>query len=74
MQESRKIPVDCYDLNGCFLASYNSSREAAKALGVTESGISNSLKKGHRVDKYLFVKHGETAPLPYQKTGSKAVN
>lgn len=74
MSEARKISVDCYDLKGNFLASYKSSREAAKALNISESAISVALKTGGRCKKYLIVKHGAPAPKPYQKKGAKAVN
>lgn len=74
MAEARKIPVDCYDLKGNFLASYNSSREAAKALGMDESMVCLALKTGGRRKQYLIVKHGDPAPKPYQRKGAKAVN
>lgn len=74
MQSSRKICVDCYDLKGNFLNTYESSRAAAHALDMNESMVSTALSTGGRALKYLFVKHGEPAPKPYRKTGARPVN
>lgn len=74
MQDSRKISVDCYDLQGNFLKTYSSSRSAAIELNIAESMISISLNTGGRAKEYMFVKHGDCPPKPYQKKGSKAVD
>jgi hypothetical protein len=74
MQSSRKICIDCYDLKGNFLNTYESGRAAAHALNMTESMVSTALSTGGRALKYLFVKHGEPAPKPYRKTGARPVN
>lgn len=74
MQFSRKICIDCYDLKGNFLNTYESSRAAAHALNMTESMVSTALSTGGRALEYLFVKHGEPAPKPYQRVGAVGVN
>lgn len=74
MQSSRKICIDCYDLKGNFLNTYESIHAAAQALNMTESMVRTALSTGGRALEYLFVKHGEPAPKPYRKTGAKPVN
>ena len=74
MQASRKICIDCYNLKGEFLFTYESSRAAARALNITESMVRTARSTGGRALKYLFVKHGEPAPKPYQRVGAIGVN
>ena len=74
MQEARKIKIDCYNLKGQFLITYDSQREAAKNLNMTECMVSTALKTGGRAKEYLFVKHGDPSPSPYKRKGAKAVN
>ena len=73
MKENHINKVDCYDLQGNFLKTYNSQREASRELSIQESGISVSIKTGGRVTKYMFVNYGDNPPKPYSKTGSKPV-
>lgn len=40
-----KTPVNQYDINGNFIASYSTMREAAKATGTSENGISDVINK-----------------------------
>lgn len=54
--------------------TYESSRAAAQALNMTESMVSTALSTGGRALEYLFVKHGEPTPKPYQRTGAVGVN
>lgn len=65
--------IDCYDLEGNFIKTYSSQREASKELNLQESGISRSIQNKGKVGKYQFVNHGDPAPKKYARTGSKAV-
>lgn len=74
IQEKNKKEIDCYDLQGNYIKTYNSQREASRELGVSESNISAILNgRQKRISNWQFVYSGEAAPPPYVRTGSKAV-
>lgn len=51
------VAVNCYDLNGHYIKSFNSITEACKEMKVTSSGIGLCLKKGRgRAGKYQWKK------------------
>lgn len=50
----RTIKVYQYDLNGNFIASYNSIKEAAEKLKVKQIGISESIKKHQQSKGFLW--------------------
>lgn len=77
MNEAHSKSIDVYDLNGEFVGTFSSQREASVALfgdNRQESNISRVIKdnKG-RVGEYQFRQCGSERPGQYLRTGSKPV-
>lgn len=75
---SRSNLIEVYDLDGNFISSYNSQREASIALfgdNSNEANICRTIKKGKgRVGNYQFRLAGEEKPGKYKRTGSRSVS
>ena len=75
---SRSNLIEVYDLDGNFISSYNSQREASIALfgdNSNEANICRTIKKGKgRVGNYQFRLAGEEKPGKYKRTGSRPVS
>lgn len=75
---SRSNLIEVYDLDGNFISSYNSQREASIALfgdNSNEANICRIIKKGKgRVGNYQFCLAGEEKPGKYKRTGSRPVS
>ena len=71
-------PIDVYDLDGNFISSYSSQREASIALlgsKKNESNICRTIKSGKgKVGNYQFCLSGDKKPGKYKRTGSRPVN
>lgn len=70
--------IDVYDLDGNFISSYSSQREASIALfgnNSNEGNICRVIKKGKgRVGNYQFCLVGEEKPGKYKRTDARTVN
>lgn len=75
---ARSNSIDVYDLDGNFISSYSSQREASIALfgnNKNESNICRTIKNGKgKVGNYQFRLSGDKKPGKYKRTGARAVN
>ncbi len=68
--------VDIYNLNGDFIISLNSYKEAAEYIGISEKQFQSSMKrKAKRIKKYQIVNKGDSKPNQWkQRTGELSKN
>ena len=69
----KTTPVNQYDLDGNFVAHYNSQTEAAEKIGCSISGIRTACEKHISIYGYLIRYDSEPAPEPYVKQRQRAV-
>lgn len=61
--------IDCYDLDGKFIKTYDNMSEASAQTGVSVNTISACARKnGRYAGGYIFVRHGEPLQLTQKKT------
>ncbi len=69
----KAYPVNQYNLNGNFIAHYNSQMEAAEKIGCSLRGVRTACDKHWSIYGYLIRFDSEPAPKPYVKQTQRTI-